>query len=212
MVSEIRIYVEGGGGGSQTKAAVREGFHRFLRDIVQAARNQHVRWQLVACGPRQATFENFRLALNTHPEAFNVLLVDSESPVNHDPTEHLRSRENWNLPDISADHYHLMVQMMEAWLVADHDALSKFYGQGFNANALPRNPNVQQIGKPDLEAALKQATRRTVKGEYHKIHHGPKILSQLDVAKVRRAATHCDRLFMTLTDRINSPYEPQQSR
>jgi Domain of unknown function (DUF4276) len=141
-----------------------------------------------------------------------VLLVDSEGPVNHGPKEHLKSRDGWNLPDISGEHYHLMVQMMVAWMVADPDALSKFYGQGFNANALPRNPNVEQIGKADLESALKEATRRTAKGEYHKIHHGPKILSQLDVAKVRRAATHCNRLFMTLLDRINRPYEPQQSR
>jgi len=212
MVSEIRMYVEGGGEGGQTKAAVREGFQRFLQDIVRTARSQKVRWQIVACGPRQAAFENFLLALDIHPDAFNVLLVDSEGPVNHGPKEHLKSREGWNLPDISAEHYHLMVQMMEAWLVADPNALSRFYGQRFNANAIPRNPNIEQIGKQDLESALKEATRHTAKGEYHKIHHGPKILSQLDVARVRRAATHCDRLFITLADRINRPYEPQHSR
>ncbi len=206
------MYVEGGGEGSQTKASVREGFQRFLQDIVRAARSQKVRWQIVACGPRQAAFENFLLALEMHPEAFNVLLVDSEGPVNRGPKEHLMSRDRWNLPDISAEHYHLMVQIMEAWLVADRDGLSRFYGQRFNANAIPRNPNVEQIGKQDLESALREATRHTAKGEYHKIHHGPKILSQLDVARVRRAATHCHRLFMTLADRINRPYEPPQSR
>ena len=204
--------VEGGGGGSQTQAAVREGFQRFLQDIVRTARSQKVRWQIVACGPRQAAFENFLLALDIHPDAFNVLLVDSEGPVNHGPKEHLKSQDGWNLPDISAEHYHLMVQMMEAWLVADRDALSSFYGQRFNVNAILRNPNVEQISKQDLESALKEATRHTAKGEYHKIHHGPKILSQLDVARVRRAATHCDRLFITLADRINRPYEPQQCR
>jgi hypothetical protein len=73
VVSEIRLYVEGGGEGNQTKAAVREGFQRFLQDVVRAARIQKVRWQIVACGPRQAAFENFMLALDTHPDAFNVL-------------------------------------------------------------------------------------------------------------------------------------------
>jgi Domain of unknown function (DUF4276) len=206
------MYVEGGGEGNQTKAAVREGFQRFLQDIVRAARSQKVRWQIVACGPRRAAFENFLLALDTHPDAFNVLLVDSEGLVNHGPKEHLKSRDGWNLPDISTEHYHLMAQIMEAWLVADRDALNRFYGQRFNANAIPRNPNVEQIGKQDLESALKEATRHTVKGEYHKIHHGPKILSQLDVAKVRRAATHCDRLFTTLADRINRHNELRRSR
>lgn len=123
------MYVEGGGEGSQTKAAVREGFQRFLQDIVRAARSRKVRWQIVACGPRQAAFENFLLALDTHPDAFNVLLVDSEGPVNHGPKEHLKSRDGWNLPDINAKHYHLMVQMMEAWLVADRDALSRSMAQ-----------------------------------------------------------------------------------
>jgi hypothetical protein len=101
-----------------------------------------------------------------------------------------------------------MVQMMEAWLVADREALRKFYGQRFNANAIPRSPNVEQIGKQDLESALKEATRHMAKGEYHKIHHGPKILSQLDVSRVRKAATYCNRLFTTLADRINRAYEP----
>jgi Domain of unknown function (DUF4276) len=209
VVSEIRLYVEGGGEGSQTKAAAREGFQRFLRDIVRAARSQKVRWQIVACGPRQAAFENFLLALETHPKAFNVLLVDSEGPVDHGSKDHLQSHDGWKLPDSGVEHYHLMVQMMEAWLIADRDALSKFYGQRFNANAVPRNPNVEQIRKEDLESALKEATRHTPKGEYHKIHHGPKILGQLDVARVRRAAPHCDRLFTTLADSIERPNEPQ---
>jgi Domain of unknown function (DUF4276) len=200
VVSEIHIYVEGGGEGSQTKAAVREGFQRFLQDIVLEARSQRVRWQIVACGPRKAAFENFLMALDTHPDAFNVLLVDSEGPVNNGPKEHLKSPDGWNLPDISAEHYHLMVQMVEAWLVADGEALRNFNGQRFNANAIPRNPNVEQISKQDLESALKEASRRTAEGEYHKIDHGPKILGQLDASKVRKAATYCNRLFMTLID------------
>jgi len=106
------------------------------------------------------------LALDTHSDAFNVLLVDSEGPVDNGPKEHLKSRDGWNLPNISVEHYHLMVQMMEAWLVADRDALSRFYGQKFNVNAIPRDLNVEQIGKQALESALKEATRHTANGEY----------------------------------------------
>lgn len=212
MVSEIRLYVEGGGDGKEGRAAVRRGFHGFLRDLVAVARSQRVLWQIVACGPRRVAFENFLIALETHPDAFNILLVDSEGPVNNGPKEHLKSRDNWNVPDIGADHYHLMVQMMEAWLIADLAVLGKFYGQGFNANGIPRNPNVEQISKEDLEAALKMATRNTAKGEYHKIRHGPKLLSQLDAPKVRRAAPHCDSLFTTLAGWMHTPNGPQESR
>src|SRR5262245_43173781 len=105
------------------------------------------------------------MALDMHPDAFNVLLIDSEGPVNNGPKAHLKRRDDWNLPDISAEHYHLMVQMMEAWLAADREARRKFYGQRFNANAIPRTPNVEQIGKQDLESALKEATRRTARGK-----------------------------------------------
>src|SRR5262249_27287060 len=131
------------------------------------------------------------MALDMHPDAFNVLSIDSEGPVNNGPKAHWKRRDGWNLPDISAEHYHLMVQMMEAWLAADREALRKFYGQRFNANAIPRTPNVEQLGKQDRESALKEATRRTTRGEeYHKIHHGSKILSQLDVSRVRKAAKY----------------------
>ena len=139
-----------------------------------------------------------KTALMTHPDAFNALLVDSEGLVDADPRQYLQRRDGWDL-QCNNDHCHLMVQTMEAWLIADLDALSKFYGQGFIANALPRNPNVEQIDKEQLAPALKAATEQTSKGKYHKTRHAPKILEQLDSAKVRRAARHCERLFQTLS-------------
>lgn len=60
-----------------------------------------------------------------------------------------------------------MVEMMASWFHADKDAL-KFYGDGFNREALAQNPNVEQILKRDLENKLHAATRAARKGEYHK--------------------------------------------
>lgn len=34
---------------------------------------------------------------------------------------------------------HLMVQCMEAWLVADPDCLKAYYGRGFNERRLPES-------------------------------------------------------------------------
>jgi len=98
-----------------------------------------------------------------------------------------------------------MVQMMESWLIADTEALKMFYGQGFNANAIPRHANVEQIAKAQVESALEAATRTTQAGNYHKIRHGPQILGLVDVERVRRAATHCERLFATVMSRMNAP-------
>lgn len=203
MVSEIRIYVEGGGNSKDTRARMREGFSGFLRDLVDKARQKRIRWQIIACGARNDAFADFVTALETHPDAFNVLLVDAEGPVLTTPWQHLRERDHWNPPqNVNDDQCHLMVQTMEAWIIADPDALRQFYGQGFNATMLPHNPNVEQVDRHTLAATLRNATRTTGKGEYHKIRHGSRLLTLVNVATVRSAATYCDRLFTTLIGKM----------
>ena len=78
MVNEVRIYAEGGGAGKDTKAAIRRGFGEFLRQLRTLARERRIRWNIIACGPRNAAFDAFKTALRTHTTAFNVLLVDAE--------------------------------------------------------------------------------------------------------------------------------------
>jgi hypothetical protein len=204
MVNEIRIYVEGGGNDAQTKTLLREGFNYFLRDLVTIARTKRIRWHVIACGSRNQAFSDFLTALQTHSEAFNVLLVDSEEPVSKSPWQHLQERDPWKIGSIGDECCHLMVQTMEAWLIADLSALNRFYGRGFNENAVPKNPNVEQIDKKTLLSALMDATRNTSKGEYHKTRHGLKILELLEVSKVRNAAHHCDRLFKTLSEKMST--------
>ena len=198
MVSEIRLYVEGGGDGKDTKARMRQGFHAFLQKVVELARSKRIKWQIIACGPRTKAFSALETALATHPEAYNILLVDAEGPVHTLPWQHLQNRDGWSVSDIDDEHCHLMVQTMEAWFIADRDALARFYGPGFGEGALPKQSNVEQIDKSTLASTLQAATRHTSKGEYHKIRHGCTLLAQLESAKVRRAAPHCERLFTTL--------------
>jgi len=126
------------------------------------------------------------------------LLVDAEGPVCTPPWQHLQDGNGWSVLDIDDEHCHLMVQTMEAWFIEDRDTLVRFYGPVFGEGALPKHANVEQIDKSTLASALKAATRHTSKGEYHKIRHGCKLLAQLESAKVRRAAPHCERLFTTL--------------
>ncbi len=131
MVGEIRIYVEGGGDQRFGKAAVREGFSKFLSSLNEMARERRIHWYVVACGSRQSTFDAFEIASRQHRDAFNVLLVDAEGPVTQPPWEHLQDRDHWLTQGIPDDHCHLMVQTMEAWLVADLDALRRFYGHHY---------------------------------------------------------------------------------
>lgn len=204
MVSEIRIYVEGGGDSAHTKREIRRGFGEFLKALCDLARERNMGWHVIACSSRNSTFDDFKTALKTHPKSFNVLLVDSEEPLDlaNGLWAHLKQRDEWQTPDLPDEHCHLMVRAMEAWLIADLNALQKYYRQGFRPNALPKNPNTEDVPKTQLASALKEATRHTQKGEYHKTRHAPDLLASVDVAKVRNAAEHCERLFATLTQTI----------
>jgi hypothetical protein len=202
MVEAIRIYCEGGGPGNSTKDLLRKGMNEFLRELKNIARSKRIRWDLIACGSRQDAYEDFVRALRTFPGAFNVLLVDSDLPVNPPPWRHLKQNNSWELDEEHDLQCHLMAQAMEAWLIADVEALKTYYGRDFNANTIPTNANVEQIDKNQLTRALNDATRRTQKGKYDKIKHASEILQKLDVTKVRRAAPHCDHLFKTLAEKM----------
>lgn len=195
MVKEIRIYIEGGGDGRDTKALIRKGFSQFLKQF---------KLNITICGSRNNAFRDFRIALKSYPNAFNILLVDAEAPVTRNSSwEHLKLRDKWNKPsEVDDSHCHLMVQTMEAWFIADIETLKKFYGKDFQENAIPKTLNVETMDKQNLERILKAATRKTSKAEYHKIKHASKLLELLDVEKVRQASPSCDRLFTTLSDKI----------
>ncbi|MEG4490226.1 DUF4276 family protein [Microcoleus sp. D3_18_C4] len=200
MVKEIRIYIEGGGEGKNTKALLRQGFSSFFKEIVQVVQSKKIKWTITLCGSRNNAFRDFKNAFAAHPDAFVILLVDSESPVvKQSPWEHLKLRDNWDSPGVDETHCYLMVQAMEAWFMADIDTLKRFYGQGFKQNEIPKNINVETIEKDLLERSLKAASRDTKsKGEYQKIQHASKLLEMLDVDKVRKASSECDRIFTTL--------------
>ena len=199
---EIRIYVEGGGNARHQKQQIRQGFNDFFKDLRERGRTRRVRWNLVACGSRNDAFEDFRAALSDHPDAINILLVDSEDPIAEGigPWRHLSERDpSWKAsdPSVSDEHYHLMVQVMEAWLIADLEKVEDYYGPDFNRNAIPANRNVEAIPKATLIDGLTEATRRTQKGAYKKIKHAADLLKLIRPEEVRRL-TYCDRLFQQI--------------
>jgi hypothetical protein len=202
VVREIRIYIEGGGNDRLSWRKIRAGFGEFFDSLRQLARSHHIEWSIIPCGSRNDTFEDFKMGLKRHPNAFNVLLVDSESPVTLPRQDHLHQQDHWKIPALQEDQCHLMVQAIEAWLVADADAMAGFYGQGFRRNALPGQKDVETIAKDDLIASIERAVRDTQKRTYKKIDHCAELLKRLDPQKVRSRAHHCDLLFRALEARI----------
>jgi hypothetical protein len=200
MVTEIRIYLEGGGDKSHTKTAIREGFTKFLQPQQAAARQ--LRFRVIPCGSRNDAFANFTKALRDHPEAALILLVDSEAPVMGGRWDHLQKQDGWRPGKLSDNVCHFMVQSIEAWLVADPETLGAYYGQGFNQNALPKRKDVEAIPKDQLLQRLNRATAKTQKGSYKKIHHCADLLARLNRDRIRQRAKHCDLLFGTLESLI----------
>lgn len=185
---EIFIYVEGGGPTPEGRAQLRQGFDELLKAQKQKARERRFHWKLVLCGPRGKAHEAFHNALKSKTDAIVALLVDSEGPVNGldaaSRVAHLTQCDKWDFQDAPAEHVHLMVQAMEAWILADTDALKAFYGQHFHESGLPKRPNLDEEPKDHLKSCLKRASKDTTKGEYEEIGHGSKLLAKLNASVV----------------------------
>jgi hypothetical protein len=197
----VRVYVEGGGPSHGDQEPLRQGFRKLFEKVLGG----RAKPKITACGGRAEAFADFKRGLKSNPDALCVLLVDSEGPVRDGAASwdhvHERKGDEWVRPEgTSEDQIHLMVQAMEAWLIADPDALETYYGQGFRRAALPGQKNVEQISKKDLSAALERATRDSkTKGAYRK-SHGFQLIGMIDPQKVRAASWHAARFFDALAD------------
>jgi hypothetical protein len=192
-----KVYVEGGGSGRALRTACRQGFRTLLDRAGLKGRIS----KIDPCGSRAETIKDFCIALrNAAPDEFICLLVDSDGPVsaNSSPWLLLGNRP----PGAKDENAHLMVQCMEAWFLADKEALVRFFGQGFRQNPLPNRTDVENIPKRDIFAALEGATTACVpKGQYSKGTHAFEVLAMLDPDKVEKASPSARRLFDTLRNR-----------
>jgi hypothetical protein len=159
---------------------------------------------VIAAGPRRLAYKSFcNLIKHAAPNTTYLLLVDSESPISLGSSKwlHLLNREGdkWIKPDgVGEEHVFLMVQEMESWLIADPDALSIYYGQGFDKNKLPKNKDVEAVDKGQLNEALARATEQTKKGPYSKGSHSFALLALVDAALVEQRCPHAHDLFAHL--------------
>ncbi len=189
MVKEVRLYFEG-------DPRLRRGMGEFLAELRERARRVGCGFRLIACGNR--TLEDFCDALRSHPDAYVVALLDSDGPLSEEKRQAFFHRRDWSPPAgaaHAAERVFRMVQVMEAWFLADPEALAEFYGQGFRPAALKRNPCVEQILKADVLESLRRASRETRKGPYHKTAHAPELLARIRAGRVRAGAPNCERFF-----------------
>lgn len=189
----VRVYVEGGGTSRGEQSALRESFAKLLG----AALGDLPKPKLIACGGRGNAFGELQAALQMHPDALCILLVDSEGPVKPEggPWAHVRQRQGdrWEKPEgVSDDQLHFMVETMETWIVADREALQKVYGTSFDADELPAS-NLELIPKQDVLQKLARALRRT--GKQYTKSAGFMLIGCVDSQRVQAACPHARRFF-----------------
>ena len=196
----VTIYVEGGGVGDPSLTNCRKGFGKFFERLLPGKD----RVKVVACGGRSEAFRNFKMAHErVKPGDYVILLVDSEEPVEPhvSPWDYLRKGKETNgrsLRPLTDDQVHLMVQCMEAWFMADREAVVEHFDKGLKTDDLPSpvNGDIERISKANITAALEKAARKvgkargTEKQGYHKVQDGFPLLEVIDPEKVCRASQH----------------------
>ena len=103
---------------------------------------------------------------------------------------------------IGRDFHPLVMTKFGDWFLADPEALAKYYGKEFLASAIGGTQDVEKIQKADVLHRLKQASRNTQKGEYHKVKHAPHLLERLDADRVQKHASQCRKLFDAVKARL----------
>ncbi len=101
--------------------------------------------------------------MRTHGQAWNLLLKDSEESMPEYPRQLC---ERHGIDPAAGDRAFWMVELMEAWFLADREALAEYYGKGFPPNAIGNTADVEQVSKADVLDRLWRATRYTSKGKY----------------------------------------------
>jgi Domain of unknown function (DUF4276) len=198
---EMRLYVEGGGDSKLLRIACRHGFSEFLRKAGLKSRMPRI----VACGGRDQAYRDFCTALKQGANAA-MLLVDSEDAVEvSSPWTHLGQRpgDRWVAPrDSTDDDCHPMVQCMESGLLTDRETLTAFFGQGFNATALPDpRSDIESKSKSSIYESLLRATRDCkTKARYSKGEHSFDLLARIDPKKVIAGSRWAAR-FVTVLDK-----------
>jgi hypothetical protein len=199
-VKAIHIYVEGGGPTKRTQSKLREGFDSFCRTLKTKAASRNISLRFIMAGSRNEAFDDFQTACLSNPDRINLLLVDSEYAVALSPKAHLIQFDQWELSTVEENSLHLMVQCMEAWLVADPEVFAEYYGSGLNANGLPRRQNLEEEAKIDILSALKSATAKSKKGTYDKVEHASALLARVDPTKSQSRCPYCQRFFKHVSE------------
>jgi hypothetical protein len=198
----VNVYIEGAHKDSKgLQTQLRKAFSILLERA--GIRRPHTP-KLILCGSREETFKQFQTALR-QSTAQSLLLIDAEGPVSGSVSgasawRHLHQQDGWSRPErLDDDQVHLMVELMESWLLSNRGALARHFGDGFVASNLPGSEtSVETIPKQRVLSGLEAATRRSQKGSYGKSRDSAELLESMDPNNLCKAAPYFARFLDVL--------------
>lgn len=125
----------------------------------------------------------------------NLLLIDLDA--NEIEKENDLKENNLNS---KSDFVFFMIQSMEAWFLSQPNILDDFFGKDSNSNKKISNkiPKKKASQIPNPYEFLKNLTKNSKRGTYHKIKHAVELLILLDAPKLEEDFIDFKRLIESL--------------
>lgn len=171
------VYLEGG-----------NHLRRPMQDFLRRAVGENISLNVRPCRDRGRAIRLFGQTSSSD----SLLLIDSEGDDLNALRQNVVTRTN--LPD-ARERSFFMVQLMEAWFLADRECLESYYGASFRSRRLPGNRQPEIVMKNNVINGLREATQDTPKGEYDKTDHAPELLNELNPTAVYQACPNFARLI-----------------
>jgi len=181
----LKVFFEG-------DLALRKGIKEFFGKMTPP----EVVIEPIAC--KNKPVARFLESMAEYPDDDCLLLMDGHKVAGTDRYRNenlialLQEKTNdGRIKEASPSHLHFMVIEMEAWFLADREAMVTFYGDTLRESSLPKSNSVESLSRDKIWQAIRESTVNSVKGEYHKTRHGGELLGLLDPERVAARAWHC---------------------